>query len=839
MAALVLCKFSLREVLGHPGRAALTLGSIVIGVAAVVSVSIATTTTRRAYREMFAAVTGRAAIEVVGAAGSTFDERVLDIVEKTPGVRIAAPVVERPTILYTGERRVKVLALGVDPVKDPELRDYVLRAGRPLTEENGLLFEKEFAENLGIQQGDEVRLLTKQGMRSVTVAGLVECHGAAGLRLGGLMLMRLPKAQNYFRIPNEVTSIQVVLDESADKKEVLADLSARLPTGINARKPATSSQLVDETLSSSEEGMQMASTSSLLLAGFIILNTALMNVSERRRQLAIMRAIGATRRQIMRLVVGESLAMGLLGTVLGALLGLGGANLLTGALARILQITVPAITVTPTPLVLAGVFGIGVALLGATIPARRAGRVSPLEGLGAVPHEDMEGTSHKGIVVGAIVTPITGTILALCILGYLPTIIAVVTAMVLLVGLVLMLPLILEPLTLAVGGTLRPLLGAETRLADRQVLRHRARTTMTIGVLFVAASTGIGLANAILDNVRDVRQWYQQALAGDFFIRTMMPDPGSGTSADVPAELGDEIRKLPGVTSIDSTRFVQATAAGNSVIVIVRELTGPNPAYLASQGGDAAEIKRRLFDGEVVIGTVLAQKAGLKVGDSLPLETREGVKNLPIAALFNDYLVGGLSVYMQRGVAERLLHVQGADAYLIRADHSRLEEVQGKLQALCDKHGVLLHSYADLSRMIDGMIRGIEGCLWGVLLLGFLVAAVGVVNTLTMNVLEQTRELGLLRIVAMTRWQVRKTILTQAAMIGVIGLLPGVLAGGGVAYLIHLATLPAIGHPVAFVFRPGLLAGAFVAALAIVVAAAWFPAERAAKLELLEALKYE
>lgn len=836
---MVLWKYTLREVAARRGRFALSLFSIVLGVAAVVSVSIATSTTRRAYQEMFAAVTGRASVEVVAAGASTFDEALVDLVAATPGVKVAAPVIERPTIMYFGGRRVKLLALGVDPAKDPKVRDYQIDVGQPLEQKEGVLLEADFAKGLGLRPGDQVKLLTKRGMRRITVTGLVKAKGAAALRMGGLMLMSLGKAQSLFRLSGRVGTIQVVPEESADVVRLLAELNRRLPTGIVARRPPSNTQLMHETLSSSENGLRLASAFSLLLAGFIILNIALMTVGERRRQLAILRAIGATRQQIGRLILRESLVIGALGTVLGIFVGLGAARLLTRALTAVLQLTLPATVVTPTPLVLAAVFGLGVAMLGAAVPAWRAGRVSPLEGMGAVPREDMEGISYRSLLLGAAVTLVSGSLLALCILGYLPTVLSVITGVVLLMGLVMVLPVGLDVLAGVTAGMLRPLLGAETRLSQRQILRHRARTTLTVGVLFVAAAIGIGLASSILDNVRDVRKWYQQALAGDFFVRAMMPDPGSAMSADMPEAVDEEIRRIPGITSLDTTRFVRATAAGRSVIVIAREFTDPEPGYLNVEGGDAATIRDRLLRGEVVIGTVLAQKTGLGVGDLLPLETRQGVKRLRIAGLINEYLVGGLSVYLHRPVAERLLHVEGVDAYLIRADRRRLADVQARLQALCDRHGVLLHSFSELTHLIDGMVRGVEGCLWGVLLLCFLVAALGVVNTLTMNVLEQTRELGLLRIVAMTRWQVRKTILTQAAMIGLIGLVPGVLTGLGMAYLFHLATLPAIGHPVAWVFRPWLLVGALAASLTIVIAAAWLPAQRAARLQLAEALQYE
>jgi putative ABC transport system permease protein len=242
--------------------------------------------------------------------------------------------------------------------------------------------------------------------------------------------------------------------------------------------------------------------------------------------------------------------------------------------------------------------------------------------------------------------------------------------------------------------------------------------------------------------------------------------------------------------------------------------------------------------GEVVIGSVLAEQAKLKVGDEIPLEIGDSKQHFRIAAIANDYQAGGLTIYIERGVAKRLLGVEGIDAYIIKADHERLDQVRDDLQALCDEYGLLLQSFSDIQQKIDRMMSGVVAGLWGMVVLGFVVAAFGVANTLAMTVMEQTRELGLLRILAMTRWQVRKSILAQALMIGLLALVPGIIAGVGVAYLISWATLPVIGHAIPLTIHPGLLVGAAIGGLVIVAAAALVPAERAARLELPMALRY-
>jgi putative ABC transport system permease protein len=179
------------------------------------------------------------------------------------------------------------------------------------------------------------------------------------------------------------------------------------------------------------------------------------------------------------------------------------------------------------------------------------------------------------------------------------------------------------------------------------------------------------------------------------------------------------------------------------------------------------------------------------------------------------------------------------DAFLVNAAPGDRAGVQAELEKLCERNGLMLQSNAELSRFINTIVDGVVGGLWGILVLALLVAAFGVTNTLTMNVLEQTRELALLRVVAMTRRQIRKMVLSQAVIIGVIGLALGILFGVILAFLISTSTMALLGYPLPFLVDPVFLIGCLVAGLALVLAAALLPAERAARLNLLIALQYE
>lgn len=833
---MVLWKFTLRGMLSRPGRTALTLLSLTIGVAIVVAVGIASQTTRAAYQQMFVSLSGGAGLEVSAEGGGTFDLALLPQIERIPGVQAVVPVLQQFTVLRFDGKRVSLLVLGVDPQRDRAIRAYQFVQGDFWGPEGGLILDDELARNLGIQVGSQVRMTTgRAGLYRVQVVGLT----AKQMHPISLGYMPLEELQGLFGLEGQISSLQIVLDPGADREAMQRVIAQQLPTGLSVRPPATESAVARETMKATEQGLRLASSFSFLLAAFIILNTFLMNVGERRRQLAVLRAIGATRGQVARMILRESLVLAGIGIALGVGIGLGGARLLLAALSQIMMVNFPPVGTPLGSVGLAAVLGVCMALAGAAVPAYRAGQLTPLEGMSAVVRGDLESGSDRSVLVGACLTLLSILGLAGSIRGWIPAHFAMWLAVSMLVGVVLLTPLGLGLFRWIVVQFFRPWLRGETQLAYRQLLRHRSRSTLTVGVLFVAAATGMGMASTILDHIEDLRQWSRTVIAGDFFIRAAMPDMSTGLSAAIPEELGDRLRQTPGVRGVGTARFVRARAAGLPVIVVARDFAPNAPLYLDLTVGDPQEVCQRVIDGEVVIGTVLAERAGLRQGDQLEIETRQGPRQFRIAALANEYLVGGLAIYMDRRIASQLLAVRGVDAYVVLVDPERRQEVHQQLEPLCQQYGLLLESAAEINQIIDNMSNGVNACLWGILVLGFVVAAFGTVNTLTMNVLEQTREFGLLRIVAMTRAQLRKTILTQAGMIALMGLVPGAVAGVGVSWLMNQAAARVTGHPVEFGFHPVLLGGCLVAGFLIVLGAGLIPAERAARLQLAQALQYE
>lgn len=831
-------RFSWREISLRPLRAILTLLSISIGVGAVVAVLMTTSTTRRAQREMLRTISGKADVEIV-ADSSGFPYDVFKQIEKLPGVQAAVPSLNRFGVLFTqDDRRARAQVLGINPLIDQRVREYELVGGHMPSSLKHILLDKSFADSLGIALGDSVKLLAKKGLLPFTVTGLVRPVGGSALTLSGTVYLALPAAQNVFQASGKIDQIQIVASSDIKPEELEIKLTPYVPQGATLRSVRTENKMSQEMMFAPRNGLLMAVAFAIIIAIFIIYNTFQMSVGERRKQLGILRALGATPQQIQWMILRESVWMSLLGSMIGCLAGAYGAGWLNRITELLLQVELPGRDLQMWPFLVAIIVGVGVSLMGAAIPARSAARVHPMEAIRSVVTTENRKTNSLRTPLALLTLPVglisiwtatSGIFLGMDVAGI----------VLILLGCVLMIPSLLEPACKLVTKILEPWIGVPARLAQKQLLRHVGRTSMTVGVLFVAMATSIGMAGNVLDNVRNIQQWYSQTIVGDFFVRASLPDFSSGTAADLPDEILKQLSEIPGVQSVSPMRFAHVQSQEDTLLLVANEYIGRQQVSFDLASGTRQQALEGLASGQIVLGSVLALRRGLTIGDTLEVQGDAGTTELTVAAITNDYLAGGLTFYMDRQHARQLLGIDGMDAVIVNANSHELSAVETALQAVCQNQGLILQSYAQLIQQIDGMINRVVGSLWTLLALGCAIAAMGLINTLTMNILEQTREIGMLRVVAMTRRQVRLMISTQALMLGLLGIVPGIMIGVLVQYVMEMPTAAFRGVNIQFVFRPGLFLGVGVIGLVLVLLASWIPAERAARLKLQSALQYE
>ncbi len=832
-------KFSLREVRSRPSRALLTFLSIAIGVGAVVAVLLSVSTTREAQRDMLRAMAGKADLEVIADGTKGFDYSLLKVIRQTPGVDLAVPSIRRYAKLVRGKRSATAQVLGIDPKIDQNVRDYEITSGTPLKKLGEILLDASFARSLELKVGDEIRLLGHGGLRQYAVAGLVTARGTTAVSMNNGAYLLLPDAVSAFGTKSKIDQAHLIVNPQSTPSIVLTALQAALPEAITVQTPPTRNQMAEETMFATENGLYMAIAFALLIAIFIIYNTFQMSVGERRKQIGILRAIGATRSQVSRMILREALWISVIAAAVGCLAGVYGAGFLTSATERLMQVELPGVRLTWLPFLIAVGFGVGVSVLGAILPARRASFVQPIEAIRDLDLADNDNVKRitRPLCVGAFAIGISVTVMAVS--GWLPLGGDVVGVVFILLAIVLLIPTVLENVSRSLIRGLRPWLGVEAELAQRQLTRHLGRSALTVGVLYIAISSSIGMAGNILDNVANVNDWYKRTVIGDFFVRATNQSLAVGASPSIPDGIAEQLQQVQGIESIDSVRYLSMRSNDHSVMLIVRDFVGQSDTFFDLVEGTEEDAMAGLSAGKVVIGSVLARRLNLNVGMSLPLEGPHGTEQLPIVAITNEYLAGGLTAYMQRDVAERILDVTGVDAYIVQAEDSKLTEVEQRLQVVCQQNSIVLESYADVVRVINRTVNSVIASLWMLLALGCVIAAMGLVNTLTMNILEQTREIGMLRVVAMTRRQVRRMILAEAALLGMLGLVPGAISGVFISYVIGLSGSRVLGHTITFHFRPGLMFGCLLIGIVVVGIASFIPAERAARLKLANALRYE
>ena len=539
--AMIFWTLTARELCRCPGRALLTLLSIAIGMAAVVSVSLGTATTRQASQQMFETIAGRTAFEITAEGGGDFPETVVSTVERLPGVKTAVPSVQRFAKLWFEHKPFPMLAMGIDPAIDREARDYELREGEFFKDGNGILLENSFAQAIGAHAGDEVKLLTPRPrtppLKPARIVGLFTARGAAAFNKVGVVILPLPLAEWYFIGPGYITSIDLVLQDGVNESTVAEQVRAVLPQGLSVHSPATRTQNAKEMLASLEQGLLLATVLAVFLGICIILNTFLMNVSERRPQLAILRAVGATRRQLVRMLLLEGLVLGVLGTVLGCLLGIGGGYLLMSAMTRLYVANPPPVVFQWFPFILVSVLGPTVAVVAAAVPARLTAQITPVEAMRPlVPQEGSDSPrwfTRVGIVLVALNLGAGAGVRA----RLAPPSLSTYFTVAFIAAFVLLIPAVLDPFGRAVTWLLSPVLRLEGRLAHRELRRRTVRTTLTAGLLYIAVTVGVGLGTTVISNVNDVDKWSRETFVGDFNVRAMTPDPTTGVVARLPVEI--------------------------------------------------------------------------------------------------------------------------------------------------------------------------------------------------------------------------------------------------------------------------------------------------------------
>jgi putative ABC transport system permease protein len=853
---------AIRSLFARPLRTLLTAFSVVLGVAVILAIRIANVSTLAAVTQVFAESSGKANLVVVSASerDEGFPRSVLDRVQRTPGVEAAVPSIRAQAILLKdaassqldmnmlGAAAGGLTLYGIDPTVDGQARSYKLVEGRFLTP-NSRTYEavlvKDFADTKSIRVGNDLEIVTAGQLVRLRVVGLMAKEGAGVMNNGAFGVMPLRAAQQILERGSSLDQIDVIAapaDRGAPALDALkSELQTRLGDKYDVTYPAAQGQRVAQMLTGYQMGLTVFSVIAIFAGAFLIYNAFLMTVIERKREIGTLRTLGMTQGQVQRQILLEA---GLIG-IGGATLGIGAGILLAFGLIKGMELllgqTVRTLMVPWDGLVLSFVIGVGATAVAALIPAVQASRVSPLEAL-RTRGQDREGwLARRGWLAGLLLLASSIPLFTLHWPAALASSMQGMAVLAMLGGSVMLAPAVVGLWERAVRPVLRRLYGSEGSLGSRNIQRGRLRTTLTVAALMICVAMILSIQAVTASFQQDLNTWIVRYIGGDLYVHSALK---------MRSDIERRLAQVDGVAAVAPVRYLDVKRIRLDGTSETLALMGVDPAsysqvtsfVFAADEAQSADMMARLAQGDAVFASsVLAEKYGLHRGDEVQLLTRRGQRTFEIAGIVVDFYNQGRVIEIGWRDLQRYFDIDDASAYLIKiAPEASPDAVRQTVNRLYgDAYHLTTDSNRDLRERAMGLLAQTSSMFDVLALIALVVAAFGIVNTMTMNVIERTRELGMLRSLGMTRGQVIKMILAEAAMMGLVGGALGVGLGLAMSQSVIHSMNSMGGFSLTYAFSPtSALAGLLAAFIVSQLAAIW-PSRRAAGLRMIEAIQFE
>ena len=828
-----------RSLLARKLRLLLSATAVVLGVSFVSGALTLTDTLGKVFDELFTSVNAKTAVEVRGT--QPFDISAQDgppsrlplpsslvtSLQGVDGVAAAvgdvsgyAQVLKKDGKAYGGQAPV----LGVNYDTNPLTSAFTLRRGEPPAGAGQVALDATTSEETGYDVGDRVPVLLRDGRKEFTVSGVFGFGDNDNLAGATIVAFDSATAQRLVGVPGELLVIRLAAEEGVSPETLRDRVRAALPKGAEA---VTGEESAEETAGEIKEALGFFNTFLLVFAGvalfvgaFLIFNTFTILVAQRQRELALLRALGASRGQVIRSVLVEALVVGLIASVLGLGLGVGVAIGLQ-ALLRAVGGDLPEgpLVITTTTVVTCFVVGILVTAVAALLPARKASRVPPVAAMrdAAIPEPSLRRGTVVGVVLLALgVAAIAGGLggnLGLLGLGALLCFLAVAALS----------PLLSRPAARLLGAPFaRKVPG---RLGRLNAMRNPRRTASTaaalmIGLALVSTVSILGAsAKASIDKI------ISGAVGADLVVQQT-----SGFNGFPPA-VGKSIAALPEVEDVDVLRFEPAKIGEKSTFIT---------AVPADSIGTSLTLTRTAGDLELEPGVLLlseseAEARGYEPGETVQATfTKGATRDFRVGGVYEDNELIGPYLFDESAAADFTTQLDGVVLVKI-ADGVAIADLRTAVdEAIKGYPTVEAISSDEFAADVSGQIDVVITIISVLLLLSVLIAVLGIVNTLALAVIERTRELGLLRAVGLGRGQTRRMVTVEAVIVSVFGALLGIAVGS--AFGITLQRALADDGITELRFPVGRLIAFVVVAAVAGVLAALLPARRAARLDVLAAV---
>lgn len=845
-------RISIKNVMARKGRLFLTALAVIMGTAFLAGSFVFTDTIKRTFDNLFADVYQdtdayvRSSNVIEGDFGfktrGTLPESLVAQVKSVPGVQEAEADVQGLAIIV--DRDGKKIGGNGPPqfganYYGGDLSPWKLNEGREPTADGEVVLDQASFDDSGYALGDLVRIAGVNGSQEFTLVGAVKFGEVDSPGGATFALFNLATAQQFVlpattdgRVQDQVTAI-VVRSDGAVSDDALADSIQQQLGGET--EVLTGKEITDETQSDIRDALRfftifltIFALVALFVGSFVISNVFSITQAQRSRENALMRAIGASRRQVTVTLLAEAVVIGLIGSILGLVGGIGLAKGLQ-ALLKAFGIDIPAtgLALLPRTIVLTLVVGLVVTVGSAVLPALRAGRVRPVE---AMRESAIESTafSHRRFVAGIVVAVVGIGLIVLGLAGGQPAALAPGIPLTFIAAYVLG-PLIAGPFARAIGRPLVKVKGVTGHLARENAARNPKRTARTAAALLigVALVTGVAVvAASIKSSVRDI---FGRQMTADLVIDS---EDQTGVGGFSPS-FSDQVGEAPGVAAAAGISISQVLMGGNDAGVSL-----VNPVQLGmvfDLGFTSGSIDDLTPDG-ILLSEDRADDLHQQVGGSVDVSLVDGsVHTLEVQGIYSKDELAGAQVVDRDLFVQAGLPVVDFNILVLTESGTSTDQVKATLTKLVDEYGFgKVQTRAEYIDAQAAQIDGLVNLVYGLLMLSVFIAAFGIIITLLLSVFERRRELALSRAVGMSKRQVRSTVRWEAVITSLLGTIQGIVIGGLLGFALVLAlrgeglkkfTLP-VGTVIVVMFL----------AIFLGVVAAIIPARRATKVSVVEGI---
>jgi len=848
---------TVKGLVAHKLRLFATALAVTLGVAFMAGTLVLTDTVSRTFDDLFGDVYKDTDVVVrgegvfdggsfVGVQRGRVDESLVARIREVPGVAEAAGGVFGYARIVGSDGEVLgnpatgAPTFGAQWTRSARLNPFRLVQGGAPAADDEIVIDARSADVGRLAVGDRTTVLVQAGPVDVRISGIAKFGTVDSMAGATTALFRSTVAQRLVAEPGKFDDISIAAEPGVSPGELRSAVASVLPRGVEAVTGAAvtkeSQDVAREALSYFRTFMLVFAVVALLVGAFMIFNTFSITVAQRTRENGLLRALGAGRRQILSSVLLEALAVGLIASLLGLFAGLGVAAGLKQLLAAVgMPVPGSGVVFKPSTLVISMVVGVGVTLLAALSPARKAAKVSPIEAM----QQGLVGSTGYGsrqrIFVGSALLLLGIGSLLTGLFGSVDDAVVIVGLGVLLVffGVSVLGRTVALPLSRLIGAPLPRLRGVTGEIARENAMRNPKRTAASASALMI----GVGLVGFITIFVSSATASQNQAI-DDSFTGDIVLNSGGGLMGGVDPSLAKELNLLPEVAYASGLRQGFASVDGDVTFVTgVNTATAFDVMDIEPIKGTPAALSRYAIG----VSEDVAKDKKLRIGDTLKVAFKDtGLQQLRVAMIYPQserYLVEsyllGMPAYEAnfRTAFDQQVIVKQADGISKEAALAAVERAAEPYAgvSVLDRDGFKEEAAAPFQQML--------ALVYALLGLAILIALLGIANTLALSIFERTREIGLLRAVGMTRAQLRSAIRWESVIIAlqgtVLGLLIGVFFGWALVRALEdegmtVFTLPYV----------SLLAIIVLAALAGMVAA-FSPSRRAAKLDVLRAIVSE